>query len=344
MPTQRTVPVRCLIAAAALLPLLAACANHSTPSQTGSNAASGSAGATPSAGSLSAVTKPIDDLGPRHLATIPIDGSPDWPLVAYDSVWVSNSGTGKIQRFDPRTNTVTADVPITQPCNGLTSGGGAVWTGSCAGGGYVARIDPATNTIVATRQVALAADGEGQVAFGFGSLWVATGEGHLLRLDPRLAKVQSTIDIPAGASAALTDQDAVWVTSPNDAHLLRVDPNTNTVVGTYVTGGHPQFLTSGFGSIWTLNQGDGTVTRVDKAHGAATTIAAESPGEGGCITTGLGGVWLTIYTKPLTRIAPTTNTVTEQLTGQGGDCVITGFDSVWLTNNQIGSMYRIAPT
>jgi streptogramin lyase len=299
--------------------------------------------ASPSADPLAAVTRPIDALGSRHLATIPIEGEPDWPLVAFGSVWVTNSGTGQVERFDPRTNTLVASVAITSPCNGLTSGAGSVWVGSCAQGGYVARIDAATNAIVKSRKVTLAPDGEGQLAFGSGSLWVATGDGQLLRLDPGLTTVQATIPLPTGASAAIFDPVGVWVTARDDGKLLRVDPARNAVVATYPTGGRPQFLASGFGAVWTLNQADGTVTRIDEKQGTVTTIRAESPGEGGFITSGLGAVWLTIYTKPLTRIDPATNQVTEQLTGPGGDGVITGFGSLWLTNNQIGSMYRIAP-
>lgn len=292
---------------------------------------------------LAPVTRPIDSLGPQALATLAVEGAPDWPLVAFGSVWVSNSGTGQVQRFDPRTGKATASIPITQPCNGLASGPTAVWTGACISGGYVVRIDPATNRIVARRQVTLDSSGEGQVAYGFGSVWVATGEGHLLRLDPALTKVVATVTIPPGATAAFADAAAIWVTSSADDHLLRVDPGTNRVVRTYRVGSHPQFLTSGFGAMWTLNQGDGTVTRVDERTGTVTTIDAESPGDGGCITSGLGAVWLTIYGKPLTRIDPRTDRVTEQLTGDGGDCVVTGFGSVWLTNNRIPSMFRIAP-
>ena len=332
----------CVAAAAALV--ASGCAGGSDGhGSTGGATPTPSTTSTPSLDPLAAVSRPIDDLGKRHQATIPVEGAPDWPLVAFGSVWVSNSGTNQVQRFDPRTNAVVGSLTISQPCNGLAAGAGAVWTGSCAAGGYVVRIDPAGPTIVASRQVPLASDGEGQVTYGFGSVWVATGDGRLIRFDPGLTRQQASIAIPVGASAALADQHAVWVTSPAEGRLLRVDPVRNTVAATYATGGHPQFLTSGFGSVWTLNQTDGTVTRVDEATGSTTTVNAESPGEGGCITSGLDAVWLTIYTKPLTRVDPTTGQVTEQLTGDGGDCVVTGFGSVWVTNNRIASMYRIAP-
>ncbi len=263
--------------------------------------------------------------------------------MAFGSLWVTNSGTNLIQRFDPATNQVTFQLAIANPCNGITAGTASVWAASCSGG-YIVRIDPHKNTITARTHLTLASDGEGLLAYGFGSVWAATGDGRLLRLEPDLTQVQATIPIPNGASAVVADPTAVWLTDPQGSRLLRIDPTTNRIPQHYATGGHPQFLATGFGSIWTLNQADGTVSRVDEATGRTTTIAAQSPGDGGYITTGLGAVWLTIYTKPLTRIDPTSNTITEQLTGKGGDGVITGFGSVWLLNNQMANMYRIAPS
>jgi virginiamycin B lyase len=102
------------------------------------------------------------------------------------------------------------------------------------------------------------------------------------------------------------------------------------------------FLATGEGGIWVLNQGDGTVSRIDPTMDqVVATIDARSPGDGGCIATGEGSVWVTIPGAPLTRIDPATNAVETRFVGGGGDCLSVAFGSVWLSNHQWGNVWRL---
>ena len=93
-----------------------------------------------------------------------------------------------------------------------------------------------------------------------------------------------------------------------------------------------------------MNQSDGSVSRIDPGSGnVVATIPAKVPGEGGCIATGLGSVWVTMPETPVLRIDPKSNKVIERWTGGGGDCISVGFGSIWLSNHAVGNVWRIKP-
>ncbi|MGC2769017.1 MAG: hypothetical protein WB607_26190, partial [Candidatus Acidiferrum sp.] len=124
--------------------------------------------------------------------------------------------------------------------------------------------------------------------------------------------------------------------------LTVVDTATGKVLESVAVGPKPRFLSSGGGSIWTLNQGDGTVSRVDeKSRKVTATIQVGIPGAGGDIGYGAESVWPTVFGVPLTRIDATTNRVTRQWVGKGGDSLRLGFDSLWITDYKKGLLLRI---
>ncbi len=300
--------------------------------------------ATASLDPLASVRKPITQLGQRLEATVQVGGEPEWIGSGTDAVWVTNRlGSGSVQRIDPEASKVVASVQVSEPCNGFAIGFGAIWTASCADQTLV-RIDPTRNVVVAAIPSRVAADGEGQVAAGFGSIWIAGGDGALKRLDPKTNTFIASIVIPTGADAVVSGPGGIWVTDPDGNGVLKIDPATDKPAGEIAVGPHPQFLAADDTSIWVLNQDDGTVSRVDPGSELVIPVATQSTGRDvGCIGAGLGAGWVTVPKLPLTRIDAWTNTVTEQFDGAGGDCLTTGFGSIWLVNNALGTVFRIAP-
>lgn len=309
-----------------------------------STVAPSTASASPSGDPVASLRTPIDQLGSRLLATIDVGGEPEWIGAGLDAIWVTNRGLRSVQRIDHTRNAVVASVEVNEPCNGFAFAFGAVWTASCADQSLI-RIDPAGRQVTRRISTPVAGDGEGQVAAGFGSVWIAGGDGRLLRLDPTSDRFSASIPIPHGADAVVAGSAAVWLTDPDGNEVLKVDPNTNTVSGRIVVGPHPQFLAASATDVWVLNQDDGTVSRIDAGTGAVRTIATDSPGRDvGCIGAGLDAAWVTVPNLPLTRVDARSGSVTEQFSGPGGDCLTTGFGSIWLVNNALGSVSRIAPS
>jgi YVTN family beta-propeller protein len=284
---------------------------------------------------------PIERLKPE--AVFPYSGSPDW-IAIDESVWVSNRPKDTVARFDPKTNTVAATIPVGKgPCSGLTVGFGSLWVPNC-GDKTISRVDLNSGAVTATIQTPIASS-EGSIATGAGSIWIMTDQkGTLARFDPATNLVVAEIYVAPESYGLAFGEDAVWVTSTDRSTVARVDPHTNLVVETISVGKSPRFIAVGAGAGWTLNQGDGTVSRIDpKTNKVAATIEVGVPGPGGDISVGEGSVWVTAFEYPLSRIDPATNKVVQQFYGKGGDAVRVGLGSVWLSNLEAGNVWRIDP-
>jgi len=285
--------------------------------------------------------KPMSHLQPT--ATLTLGGDPDWMAVTEGAVWVSISSRNRVTRLDAATNKVDASVTVHDPCSGLVAAFGSIWIPSC-GDHSLVRANLRAAQIESTIHVP-PADSEGCIAAGSGSIWIATAaSGSLARIDPQDNSVIARIEIPSGSFCPVFADGFVWITSTENSVLSKVDPSTNKVVGQIVVGRNPRFATAGAGAVWTLNQGDGTISRVDTASSRlAATIEAGLSGHGGEIAVGFGSVWVTLIGTPITRIDATTNSITRQWIGPGGDSIRAGLGSVWLAHLKAGLVWRLDP-
>src|SRR5437868_2117720 len=128
------------------------------------------------------------------VATVELKGYPDWLEIAFGSVWVSNPGLGTIQRIDPATRKVVAEVKVNRPVAAIIAGFGSVWVAS-RGDKLIVRIDAKTNKVTASVGVTVA-DSEGSLAAGSGAVWALTDrKGLLSRIDPKTNKVVARIAV-----------------------------------------------------------------------------------------------------------------------------------------------------
>jgi YVTN family beta-propeller protein len=291
--------------------------------------------------------QPIDKAA---VATIDLKGYPDWLEIAFGSVWVSNPGLGTVQRVDPATNKVTAEVKVNRPVAAMTSGFGSVWVAS-RGDKSIVRIDPKTNTASASVPVTVA-DSEGSLAAGEGGVWALTDrKGVLSRIDPETNKVVATIPVKPHSYAAMAGFGAVWVTntgeprSKDSGSVQRVDPKTNAVVATIPVRSQPRFLAVGEGAVWVLNQTDGSVSRIDpETNKVVATIEAGVAGFGGDIAAGEGAVWVRGDRVLLVVIDPKTNTVVKRFgPPQGSGAVRAGGGKVWVSAHDVNKLWALDP-
>lgn len=274
-------------------------------------------------------------------AVFPIEGTPDWQVMIDEGVWVANGPRNTIHRLDPMTNQVVAAIAVGQkPCSGLAAGFGSIWVPNC-GDKTLSRVDIKTNAVIATLPIG-PAESEGGIATSPDAVWLVTDpKGVLSRIDPKTNKVAAEYPVPEGSASCLYGAGAIWVTTPAKNLLTRVDTETGEVQAIPVGPG-PRFQTFGAGSVWTLNQGDGTISRVDaRTNKVIATIAVGIPGSGGELAFGAGHVWATVFSIPISKIDPATNTVVKQWTGPGGDSIRVGHGSVWLSNLRDHNVWRI---
>jgi len=288
-----------------------------------------------------AVRRRMSELHPDATLHLPLN--PDWFTATEGAVWVTSSRSNAVTQIIARTNRTGLTVKVARPCSGLSYGFGSIWIPSC-GRKNLIRADAKTGKIIAVI-AAPPAQSEGGIASGAGSVWLVTSEeGVLARIDPATNKIAATIAIPSGSYNPLFAEGYVWITSNRHNELVQVDPATNKVIATIPTGRNPRFLTYGEGSVWTLNQGDGTISRIDtRTAKALAKIDLGIPGHGGEITFGFHSVWATLSGFPITRVDVTTNKVTEQWVGSGGDSIRVAHGSLWLTNYKTGEVWRMTP-
>ena len=95
------------------------------------------------------VQVPFASLKPS--ATTKVGGTADWVLITDDAVWVASTRPYAIQRIDPATNRIVAEVAVPgEACSGLAYGFGSIWVPLCGKNPELVRIDAAKNTISAT--------------------------------------------------------------------------------------------------------------------------------------------------------------------------------------------------
>ena len=286
-----------------------------------------------------AVARRLTDLHP--VAVFPVEGTPDWSVVAANSVWVSSAKVNHVVQLDAATNKPGLVADVRRPCSGLAQGFGSIWIPSC-GDKAIVRLDPTTAKSVATIAIE-PEDSEGGITIGAGSVWIVAKPGRLVRIDPATNSVAGSVELPSGAANPAWGGGFLWITSNAQSELLKVDPQALKIVVTIPVGPRPRFLTVSPDSVWTLNQGDGSVSRVNMDSGQLlATIPCGISGEGGEISFGDGFVWATMFDFPLTQIDPTSNLVVRQWSGKGGDGLRTGLGSLWLSNLLQSTVWRIS--
>jgi YVTN family beta-propeller protein len=146
----------------------------------------------------------------------------------YDAVWVTNTGSviynwktgeaiakksGSIQRINPGTNKVVANIKVGLAPLFIAAGENGVWTLN-QGDGSVSRIDPLSNRVIATIDVK-AAGGGGDIATGAGKVWIRGNQtAFLLSVDPKSNTVNKRYGPISGSGAVrVTKNNMIWVSS-----------------------------------------------------------------------------------------------------------------------------------
>jgi YVTN family beta-propeller protein len=189
--------------------------------------------------------------------------------VGADAIWIAGGIDGTISRIDPESNDVVAKIDlrgsdplVPRTVQGVAASANGVWV--ALAGHEIVRIDPTTNDILRSidiRDVPVA------LATGYGSVWVLTAPGRLLRIEPRSGSVtaDSTAVPPGGFlnDVAATD-DGVLVLH-GDVSLF--DPASARLRRTLSSGQPVAAIADERGSgLWTATY-EGVVTHMDTDAG-----------------------------------------------------------------------------
>ncbi len=189
-------------------------------------------------------------------------------------------GEAFLMRIDPRTNTVSARLPL-EGAYGVAVGPGAIWVASARD--HLWRVDPVRMEVTAR----IAIDLPLGVAATADAVWVTGGrvEGMVERVDPSRNVVTASIATGRSSGAVATvaiGTQLVWVGS-GDGTVTGIDPATNTVRTTLRVGRGLQSLADdGDGTLWVASSpiptspssptptSPSTILRVDVATGKSS--------------------------------------------------------------------------
>ena len=171
----------------------------------------------------------------------------------------------------------------------------------------------------------------------FDALWVGScGDGALVRVDPKTAKVTATIATgigPARAGLAAT-ADSIWVLTDARGTLSRVDPVQKVVVAEFRVPADCGALTFGETALWLACPGENRVLRVDpQTNLVDKSIEVSARPE--AMVVGEGSVWVMCAKDgKVERIDPKTNKVTKTIemgAPAAGGAIAFGEGSVWVS-------------
>lgn len=141
---------------------------------------------------------------------IPVAAGPRGVAYHAGSIWVASTIGDLIQRVDPSTNAISAQIhPGRRPVT-LVTIGDALWAsvlnGDASDDDELVRIDAATDTVDIHVKVPVFHN----IASGAGFIWVVDGVGQLRQVDPLTGAVTKVADVGPNTVAITADDTAVW--------------------------------------------------------------------------------------------------------------------------------------
>jgi streptogramin lyase len=232
------------------------------------------------------------------------------------SVWVACPRLEAVQRIDPETGRVVAQIAFPGVrMHTVTASDEAVWAIALPDS-IGRRIDPATNRVAARVPFGVEAPYLWAAA---GALWIADDSGRaIVRLDPATNRVVARYPVGDGPAGFATDGRSVWILNHRENSLDRIDIAS------------------------------GTVTRLASGLGPADNAAAER------IALAAGSLWITGRGLDLMRVDPNTGAVLGRTEiGPAGIDVAASGGSVWVASYEavaeprgdpvLGALHRIDP-
>jgi YVTN family beta-propeller protein len=272
---------------------------------------------------------------------IPIGERPTRIAIHGDDVWVLHPDRGTVSHVSRAEREVLGTVAAGDAPSNLAAEERGVWV-SDARNGNVTLIEPERLTVAATvraREHPLEGpySDAGLLAIGYGSLWYASGEQTISRINPRTGRVTARIrDVETGESngAITVGADSVWVAGPlQGSPLTRIDPGRNTVLvriplSKFRSGG----ATVAGGDVWVADVGGDHVWRIDPSRNVPVSTTQVGVAPLGVVS-GHGSVWVAnAGDGTVSRIDPVSGRVIKTIdVGGSPNGLAVADDGVWVT-------------
>lgn len=248
---------------------------------------------------------------PTVVARISAGDRPNTIAVTDGNVFVGSFRSQRLSLINPQSNDLRTSAPVVgRGVTDLQIAGDSVWV-AVSRERRIVRLGARTGRRIG--QAIQMPNAPNSVAVGSGALWVGMitpvpgGSDTLARVDPRTAKIVSTLQVPEGIKALAVSPGAVWIASRHDPLLLKVSAVTGKVVSRVRVGrDQPSDIAYANGVVWLTDPVANLVTRVDARTGRTIEIGVRGRPE--AIAADGDQVWVANYSDhTVTRIDPRTS-------------------------------------
>jgi YVTN family beta-propeller protein len=178
---------------------------------------------------------------------VAVGAVPDHVLVAFNRVWVTAWGDGKVAVVDPRTLRVVRRIAVGAKPLDLIAKNGAVWVGF-GQGSSIARIDPATGSV---KRFDVGESAPRIFVTGARDLWVQADGRHLVRVDPETGRDLAHMHFGKTLAEAATAPDgSIWMPDKEENVVYRIDPRRSAVIDSFGAGRGAFVAFRAYGSMW----------------------------------------------------------------------------------------------
>jgi ABC-type transport system substrate-binding protein len=233
------------------------------------------------------------------------------------SAWVLLASKQRVVRVDLAKRKLTGAVDLPWSPGRLTTSADSVWV-TQDGGSEVWRIDARTGK-VARRVTIRGGANEGGIAYGDGSLWLASGSG-VVRVEPKSGRILHRFPIEgiSGGMHIVFADGAVWAARPGKGAVVKIDPAENLITHRTVLHGWVSDLAVGGGSVWVSIIPDGVVYRLSEDDLSVRSSSAAGP-DPERISFGGGDLWIAnSAANSVSRIAQVSD-AREGISGRGAE-------------------------
>jgi ABC-type transport system substrate-binding protein len=231
------------------------------------------------------------------------------------AAWVLLAAKQRLVRIDLRTHRLTESKALPWFPGAITSTGKSVWVAEDTGP-EIEELDADSGNVL--RHVTVhGGQSEGGVAYGAGSLWLASGN-DVIRVDPRNGRIVQDFPVAGTSSMRIVFADgAVYAARQGNGLVVKIDPTANTIVHSTPLHGWISDLFVGGGSVW-LSIVPGEVYRLgeDDLDVRQTLPAGADPEQ---VTFGGGSLWITDPTAGSVSRVDQVSGARETFSGRGAD-------------------------
>ena len=219
-------------------------------------------------------------------ATVPVGARPAAISSGAGALWVTNLDDQSVSRVDVSSRRAVRNIPIGDTPTGIAATKTAVWVTN--GSGELSKIDPQYDRRTSSRPLRASVGFFGGTArpalAAFGSLWIVSPDGVVLRLGRDSARMVDSVAVGNASSAIASGAGSLWVTNSSDGTVTRIDPSTLATRAINVGNGPSSVAVNAAGA-WIANAGDNALVRVDLHTNAVTDTVPVGDGPAAVLAT-----------------------------------------------------------